>query len=181
MNDKDRETVAEAMKQLFGKTGDEYRDASRAEWGVRDRVRVAEQEIQARFRPHWNKLMAIIRRECKARGVRFTANHSGYQGVEYVRIDKEPSAVGINHIDYTVNPYIHLEFWLGYGMKIEWSGYAKTTEDFVRKFAVLLATIDGYLSKAKSHGKDCETCHLARKDVGRCERCEACNDGSMWF
>jgi phosphate transport system permease protein len=36
MNDKDRQIVTEAMAQLFSKTGDEYREAIRAEWAAKD-------------------------------------------------------------------------------------------------------------------------------------------------
>jgi RNA binding exosome subunit len=183
MNTKDKQTVSEALSELFGVTGPECEKAHREQWAVMDRIRNAEEEMQARFRPHWARIIGIIRRECNKRGVSFTANHSGYQGVEYVRVDKQPSdvsAVGINHTDYTVSPYISIEFWLGYGIKIGWSGYAKTANEFERKFDVLLSTLDGYCTAARKHGKDCDTCGLREKDKGKCQRCRTCKDGSMW-
>jgi hypothetical protein len=181
MNNTDQETISAALQELHGVTGPECKEAHRDEWQVRDRVRVAEEEMQARFRPHWLKIMNIIRRECRKRGVRFLANHCGYQHADHVRIDKEPSAVGINHVEYTVSPYIHIEFWLGYGVSFSWDGYAKSAEAFERKFTVMLATLDGYLSGAKQYGKDCVRCGLGEKDKGKCQRCKVCVDGSMFI
>lgn len=187
MNEADTRTIDESLKQLFGLTGPAYKDACQAERRAQDAVRVAEEEMQDQFRPHWKKIMAIVRRECAKRGVRVVANREGVDRVARVETYKgEPRAVGVGHIAYTVSPYIHVELWIGHGMSIEWGGYAQTAAEFQRKFAVLLATVDGYMAGCLANGgRDCATCGMPKivdqYDGGKCQRCVECSGGSMWM
>ncbi len=183
MNDKDKKTITDALEQLHGKTGDAYRLAVRAHWQADAAERDAEQEIQDRFRPHWAAIMAIIKRECRMRRLTFTASHCGYDKVSHVQISKHhPHAVGINHIDYTVSPYIQIQFWVGHGMKIEWCGHARTAKEFERKFVVLLSTLDGYIGGCiKVGGKDCDDCAMPSTypQHEKTQRCKTCQEGSL--
>lgn len=182
MKNEDRIVVESAFGVLFGEAGKEYKAACVDEWRVRDRVKKAEEDIQERFRPIWIKVINIIRRECKKRGIMFAAN-SGCSRLGNIHVEEpgydQVHAVGIGHIDYDTHPYISIDFWTSYGIELKWSGYAKTVEEFERNFEVLLATIDGYMKAACLRGRDCANCKLSEKDKNHCERCRVCVDGSL--
>ncbi len=186
MKEQDIAVVDESLRELFGVTGPEYKKACHDEWEVRDRKQRAEEAIQERFRPHWKKIMSIVRRELNKRGIHFTTNHCGYQRVAHVDTSaKEPSAVGIGHIEYNTMPYIHIKMWLGNGIKLEWDGGVDSASRFSRYFDVLLATLDGFIQGVRTAGgKDCPTCHMPKLGnqykSGMCQRCKECN-GSLWL
>ena len=182
MNAKDKTTIAEAMQLLHGKTGPRYRAASYAKSRASIEKQEAESELQATFRPHWIKIRNIIRRECAKRGVRVIPDYSYIRGNECYVSKREESAVGVNHQDYTVSPYIHVELWTSFGIDLKWSGYAKTVDEFERKFTVLLATIDGYMVGVRSvKPRECSDCKLEERKKYKCQRCRQCNEGSLYI
>ena len=191
MNKIDEKIVQEGLAELFGVTGPKYRAAAYAEYEAHKVRRLAEEEVQERFRPQWRKITGIIRRELRRRGIRGSLDHRGYGGNDCVFFGpsksnpghKEANTVGIGHIEYDTTPSIHVYIWIGHGVELKWSGWAKDGAHFARKFDVLLGMLDGYLLAAKlAGGRDCATCDLHPvKEKDKCERCRTCRDGSMWL
>lgn len=187
MRDDDKTVVGDALIELHQKSCPEYREALHAQWRAEASTREAEEALQERFRPHWKRIVAILRRECAKRGMTFTANHCGRNMVAHVGVTaKPPAAVSIDHCKFVVHPYIRLDFWIGHGVKLEWEGHANTADAFERKLDVLLSMLDGYVLGCRvAGGRNCATCAMPKIEnqykKGNCDRCKTCKNGLLWI
>ena len=182
MKQSDKTIIATALNELHGVTGPAYIKATneytRAMFARDD----ANNDLQKRFAPSRNQIIAIIRRELRARGLSCERQYAPSDSPHVYFKPNDTHAVGVNHIEYTIHANLDVEVWVGHGLTVKWSGPYDTAEHFERSFSVFLATMDGYMAGVKAAGgKDCKTCGLLERWKFTCDRCKKCKEGSLWL